>query len=259
MLGAIAGHIIGSVYEAAPIKTKEFSLFNPYCRFTDDTVLTVALADAILNNRDYAVVMKRYFHRYPNAGYGAFFYHWAMSSDNRPYYSYGNGAAMRISPVGWAFNSQEEVLEKARHFTEITHNHPEGIKGAQATAAAAFLARTGRSKKEIRAYIETTFRYDLSRSLDEIRPRYAFDGSCQGTVPLAIRAFLESSDFEDAIRNAVSLGGDSDTQACITDGIAEAYYGGVPRLIAERVWEILDQDLLEVTQRFRKKYVKYLV
>lgn len=257
MLGAIAGDIIGSVYESNTIKTKEFPLFDPRCHFTDDTVLTVALADAILNHRDYGVTMKSYFHRYPNAGYGASFYRWALSSSNQPYYSYGNGAAMRINPVGWAFERLEEVLEKARHYTEVTHNHPEGIKGAQATAAAIFLARTGRSKEEIRSYIETTFNYDLSRTLDEIRPGYVFNGSCQGTVPEAITAFLDSNDFEDAIRNAVSLGGDSDTLACITGGIAEAFYAGVPRFISEKVWEILDDALKAVALNFTNRFVKY--
>lgn len=256
MLGAIAGDIIGSVYESDNIKTKEFPLFDPRCHFTDDTVLTVALADAILNERVYSTFMKSYVHRYPNAGYGASFYRWALSTGDQPYHSYGNGAAMRISPVGWAFDRLEEILEKARQFTEVTHNHPEGIKGAQAIAAAIFLARTGRSKEEIRSYIETTFHYDLSRTLDEIRPRYVFDASCQGTVPQAIRAFLESRDFEDAIRNAISIGGDSDTLACIAGGIAEAFYGGVPRLISEKVWEILDEDLRDVILKFRNKYVK---
>lgn len=256
MLGAIAGDIIGSVYESNNIKTKEFPLFDPRCYFTDDTVLTVALADAILNERVYSTLMKSYVHRYPNAGYGASFYRWAVSSGNQPYHSYGNGAAMRISPVGWAFDRLEDVLENARQFTEVTHNHPEGIKGAQAIAAAIFLARTARSKEEIRSYIETTFHYDLSRTLDEIRPGYGFDASCQGTVPQAIRAFLESRDFEDAVRNAISIGGDSDTLACITGGIAEAFYGGVPRFISEKVWEILDEDLRDVILKFRNKYVK---
>ncbi len=256
MLGAIAGDIIGSIYESNNIKTKEFPLFDPRCHFTDDTVLTVALADAILNEGVYSTLMKSYVHRYPNAGYGASFYWWALSTGDQPYHSYGNGAAMRISPVGWAFDRLEEVLEKARQFTEVTHNHPEGIKGAQAIAAAIFLARTGRSKEEIRSYIETTFHYDLSRTLDEIRPRYVFDASCQGTVPQAIRAFLESRDFEDAIRNAISIGGDSDTLACIAGGIAEAFYGGVPRLISEKVWKILDEDLRDVILKFRNKYVK---
>jgi ADP-ribosylglycohydrolase len=256
MLGAIAGDIIGSVYESKNIKTKEFPLFDPRCHFTDDTVLTVALADAILNERAYSTLMKSYVHRYPNAGYGASFYRWALSSGFQPYHSYGNGAAMRISPVGWAFDGLEEVLEKARQFTEVTHNHPEGIKGAQAIAAAIFLARTGRSKEEIRSYIEATFHYDLSRTLDEIRPGYGFDVSCQGTVPQAVRAFLESGDFEDAIRNAISIGGDSDTLACIAGGIAEAFHGGVPRPISEKAWEILDEDLRDVILEFRNKYVK---
>jgi ADP-ribosylglycohydrolase len=255
MLGAIAGDIIGSVYEANPIKTKEFPLFDPRCRYTDDTVLTVALADAILHDKDYSQAMKSYVRRYPDAGYGGMFFRWAMSPGARPYHSFGNGAAMRISPAGWAFDSLEEVLEKATRFTEVTHNHPEGIKGAKATAAAVFLARTGQSKEDIRSYIERTFQYDLSWTLDEIRPGYAFDGSCQGTVPQAIRSFLESRDYEDAVRNAVSLGGDSDTLACIAGGIAEAHYGGVPRFIAEKAWETLDQDLKEVTLRFREKYV----
>ncbi len=255
MLGAIAGDIIGSVYEAEPIKTKEFPLFGPSCRFTDDTVLTVALADAILSDREYATVMKSYFRRFPKAGYGTLFHRWAVSPGMQPYNSYGNGAAMRISPAGWAFDTLEETLDNARRFTEATHDHPEGIRGALATAAAVFLARAGRSKEELRSYIERTFQYDLSRPLDVIRPGYYFDATCQGTVPQALRAFLESRDFEDAVRNAVSLGGDSDTLACITGAVAEAYYSGVPAFIADRVWEILDRDLKEVTLRFRKRYV----
>ncbi len=254
MLGAIAGDIIGSVYEAAPIKTKDFPLFSPSSCFTDDTVLTVALADAILNDREYGSVMKRYVRRYPDAGYGGSFFHWALSSDSPAYNSFGNGAAMRISPAGWAYDTLKESLERARDFTEITHNHPEGIKGAQAVTAAIYLARAGRSKEEISEHIETSFHYDLSRPLDEIRPRYAFDVSCQGTVPPAIRAFLESRDFEDAIRNAVSLGGDSDTLACITGGIAEAFYAGVPQPIAERVAEMIDRDLSDIVARFRKRF-----
>lgn len=245
MLGAIAGDIIGSLYESNNIKTKEFELFRPGCVFTDDTVLTIALADTILSGGDFAAVMKNYVRRYPNAGYGAFFHRWALSSGNQPYQSWGNGAAMRISPAGWAYESLEEVLAKAAQFTEVTHNHPEGIKGGQATAASVFLARNDVPKEEIKKYVETKFQYDLSRTLDEIRPAYSFDGSCQGTVPEAVTAFLESRDFEDAIRNAVSLGGDSYTLACITGCIAEAYYGGVPRFIAEKAMDILPADLKE--------------
>jgi ADP-ribosylglycohydrolase len=254
MLGAIAGDIIGSVYERNGIKTKTFPLFSPACTFTDDSILTIALADTILDDTDYSDNLKRYFRLYPDGGYGAMFYSWARSKDAAPYNSYGNGAAMRISPVGFAYKDLEIVLQKAAKFTEITHNHPEGIKGAQATAAAIFLARTGKSKAEILDYIETTFQYDLSQHIDEIRPSYTFDISCQGTVPQAIRAFIDSTDFEDAIRNAVSLGGDSDTIACITGGIAQAFYGVVPEPIATKVYEILDEQLGTITREFMQKY-----
>ncbi len=254
MLGAIAGDIIGSVYEWHNIKTTDFELFSTGCRYTDDTVLTVALADAILNGTDYTKKMKEYFQRYPNAGYGGRFADWVMSHPSFPYNSWGNGAAMRISPVGYAYSTLEETLSKAEFYTEVTHNHPEGIKGGCATAAAVFLARKRSSKAEIKAYISSTFGYDLERTLDEIRPTYHFDVSCQGTVPQAIIAFLESVDFEDAIRKAISLGGDSDTLACITGGVAQAFYGGVPELISEKVYSILDEPLGRVTGLFMQKY-----
>lgn len=250
MIGAIAGDIIGSVYEWDNIKTKQFDLFSPECFFTDDTVLTVALADAILNKQDYVPVMKSYYQKYPDAGYGGMFHRWAQSEESRPYNSWGNGAAMRISPVGFAFDSLEEVLTKARQYTEVTHNHPEGIKGAQAVAAAIFLARTGKSKAEIREYVATTFGYDLTLTVDEIRPTYEFNESCQQTVPQAIIAFLDSDDFEDAIRNAISMGGDSDTLACIAGGIADAFYGGVPDSILQKTMELLDDDLRSTTSAF---------
>jgi ADP-ribosylglycohydrolase len=172
-----------------------------------------------------------------------------------PYNSFGNGSAMRISPVGFAFDTLEDVLEKARIYTEITHNHPEGIKGAQATASAIFLARTGSTKQEIREYIHSTFDYDLSRTLDEIRPHYRFDVTCQGSVPEAIIAFLESDSFENAIRGSISLGGDSDTQACITGGIAQAFYKGVPNPIETKVLEILDTPLRSITLKFTQQYI----
>ena len=256
MLGAIAGDIIGSIYEWNRIKTKTFPLFSPGCDFTDDSVLTIALAAAILDNKDYGILLKEYYRKYPDRGYGGSFHRWAMSSDSRPYNSWGNGAAMRISPVGFAFSNLDELLKKAKAYTEITHNHPEGIKGAQATAAAIFLARTGNSKNEIRKYVETTFGYDLSKKLNEIRPDYRFDESCQGTVPQAISSFLESEDYEDAVRNAVSLGGDSDTLACIAGGIAHAFYGNVPPLISEKVYKILDGDLGLTTRAFMEKFVE---
>jgi ADP-ribosylglycohydrolase len=255
MLGAIAGDIIGSVYEARPIKTPDFDpLFDPLCHPTDDTVLTVALADTILRRGDFAVKLKDYYQRYPMAGYGGTFSRWAQSTSCRPYNSWGNGCAMRVSPVGFAYTTLEEVLARAAESAAVTHNHPEGIKGAQATAAAIFLARAGTSKDDIRRYTEETFGYDLSRSLDEIRPEYTFDVSCQGTVPQAIRAFLESTDYENAVRLAISLGGDSDTLACITGCIAQAFYGGVPPEIAETVWDLLNDHLAGIVREFMDRY-----
>src|SRR4051812_33646492 len=231
MLGAIAGDIIGSVYEALPIKTTHFRLFHPLCRFTDDTVLTVALADSLLHGIPYLDLLKRYYRAYPRAGYGGFFHEWAQSVDSQPYNSWGNGSAMRVSPVGFAFETLEDVLEQAKKSAEVTHDHPEGIKGAQAVASAIFLARTGQTKEQIKKYVETAFGYHLDTPLDEIRRTYEFEVSCQKSVPQAIRAFLESDDFEDAVRKAISLGGDSDTLACMAGGIAQAYYGGVPEAI----------------------------
>lgn len=254
MIGAIAGDIIGSVYERHRVKTKDFALFPPGSRFTDDSVLTIALADAILTGRDYGMLMKDYYHRHPHAGYGGMFRQWAIQRDSAPYNSFGNGSAMRISPVGFAFDTLAEVLEKARSYTACTHNHPEGIKGAQAAAVCILLARTGHTKKEIREYIASTFAYDLSRTIAEIRPVYRFDVTCQGSVPEAIIAFLESEDYEDAVRNAVSLGGDSDTQACITGGIAEAFYGGVPDDIKDRALAMLPDELRSVTLAFMARH-----
>ncbi len=255
MIGAIAGDIIGSVYEWNNIKTKNFELFTGGNFFTDDSILTVALADSILTCTPYADNLKKFFNLYPNAGYGGAFRKWAQGSHSKPYNSWGNGAAMRISPVGYAFNDIDVVMQKAREFTEITHSHPEGIKGGQAVAAAIFLARSGKTKIEISDFIEKTFGYDLSFAIDDIRDSYAFDVSCQGTVPQAIRAFIESTGFEDAIRTAVSLGGDTDTLACITGGIAQAFYKGVPEPILSKVYEILDGYLGEITKAFIKKYV----
>ena len=253
MLGAIAGDIIGSIYEFHNIKTGDFPLFSPGCTFTDDTVLTVALAECILHGGDYGEKMREYYRLYPGAGYGGMFRHWAQTGATA-YNSFGNGAAMRISPAGFAFETLDEVLAQARRFTEPTHNHPEGIKGAQATAAAIFLARTGGTKLQIREHVERSFGYDLSRPLNVIRPVYRFNETCQATVPEAITAFLESTGFEDAIRKAVSLGGDSDTLACITGGIAHAFYGGVPENIERAVYEILDERLAKVTREFMGRF-----
>jgi ADP-ribosylglycohydrolase len=252
MIGAIAGDMVGSVYEFNNIKTTEFPLFSPGCRFTDDTVLTVALADAILNSADYTEKLKEYYRSYPKAGFGGSFRIWAESADNNPYNSWGNGAAMRISPVGFAYESLAETLQMAEKFTAVTHNHPEGIKGACATAAVIYLARTGSGKEKIRSYIEGTFGYDLHRSVDSIRPDYHYEISCQKTVPEAIIAFLDSTDFENALRLAVSLGGDSDTLACITGGMAQAFYGMVPLDIEKEVFARLDAPLAEVTHQFMR-------
>ncbi len=254
MLGAIAGDIVGSVYERGSIKTKDFVLFSSRSHFTDDTVLTVALADSIMTGRSYAENMRRYYKWYPQAGYGGSFRQWATNPELGPYNSWGNGGAMRVSPAGFAYDDLDTVLNKAREFTEITHNHPEGVKGGQATAAAIFLARQGRTRDEIKVYIEYEFGYDLNRCVDEIRPTYQFDVSSQGTVPQAVRAFIDSSGFVDALRNAVSLGGDSDTLACITGGIAQAFYKGVPEDVQLRVYSALDDRLSDITRQFMERY-----
>jgi ADP-ribosylglycohydrolase len=254
MTGAIAGDIIGSIYERNPIKTKDFPLFDPRCRFTDDTVLTIAVAETILDRGEYADSFRRYFRRYPHAGYGGSFYDWAQSAAPRPYGSFGNGSAMRAGPVGWAFDDLETVMAEAKRSAEVTHNHPEGIRGAQAAAAAVFLARRQTPKEEIRSCIERRFGYDLSQSLDEIRPGYRFDVTCQGTVPAAILSFLEATGFEDAVRNAVSLGGDSDTLACIAGSVAGAFYG-VPPHIENETRSRLDPALRSVADRFTRRFV----
>jgi ADP-ribosylglycohydrolase len=252
MIGAIAGDMLGSLYERYPIKHKDFDLL--VSGFTDDTVLTVAVADAILSGGDLAEFIKRYAQLYPHAGYGGTFRKWMWSWENKPYNSFGNGSAMRVSPVGFAFNTASDVLNYAKRSAEVTHNHPEGIKGAQATALAIFLARKGKTKENIQEEISTRFGYDLDRNLDAIRPNYRFDVSCQGSVPESIIAFLESSSYVDAVKNAISLGGDSDTMACIAGGIAQAYYKHIPADIISKVWEKLPTDLLAVIDRFNVEY-----
>jgi ADP-ribosylglycohydrolase len=250
MLGAIAGDIVGSVYERYPIKTKEFPLFHEQGTFTDDTVLTLAVAQALLSDGDYGRAMRDFGRRYPGAGYGGRFLDWLRADQPRPYQSWGNGSAMRVSAIGHAFGNVADVLRQAARSAAVTHDHPEGIKGAQAAALAGFLARTTHDKEVIRAEITRRFGYELTRTVDTIRPAYAYDIVCQGTVPEAIIAFLDSTSYEDAIRNAVSLGGDSDTVACITGGIAEAYYGGVPAAIAAAARERLTPDLRETLDGF---------
>jgi ADP-ribosylglycohydrolase len=228
MLGAIAGDVIGSVHEWSGTKTKDFPLFVRHSTYTDDSV--------------------------PGRGYGGMFGKWARTLSREPYNSYGNGSAMRVSPVGFAFGTIDEVLDYAARSAAVTHDHVEGIRGAQATAAAVFYARTYRDKDKLRDFIASQFGYNLSRRLDEIRPYYSFNETCNGTVPQALIAFLESTSYEDAIRNAISLGGDADTLACITGGVAEAYYGGVPRDIADRVMSLLDERIATLVEKFRRRF-----
>lgn len=254
MIGAIAGDIIGSVHEFEATKTKDFPLFVSGSRFTDDTVLTVAVADAILRGRPYLECVRELGRRYPHSGYGGMFRGWLFAEDMGPYNSWGNGSAMRVSPVGFAFDTEEDVLREARATAEISHDHPEGVKGAQATALAVYLARAGRGKEAIRERVAAQFGYDLFRTVDEIRPDYRFNESCRETVPEAIVAFLDSESYEDAVRNAISLGGDADTLACIAGGIAEAFYGGVPEEIRARAEAILSPELRDIARRFCVKY-----
>ncbi len=279
MFGAIIGDIVGSVYEWANIKTKDFPLFSKYGRFTDDTVMTCAVAEGIMNggsHDDFIDAMKKYGRMYPNAGYGGRFYDWLFSENRNPYNSYGNGSAMRVSPCAWimdcGFTARTGLWpsngrDVARRSAEVTHNHPEGIKGALAITDAIFMCRyyfggfsmeyqepikdnPEEIKRRIREHIEKEHGYDLSGTLDQIRPTYRFDVSCQGSVPQAILAFLESTDYEDAIRNAVSIGGDSDTIAAMAGGIAEAAYG-IPDWIREKAWTYLDEPLRDVLRRWR--------
>ncbi len=268
MWGAIAGDIIGSVFENENVKTTDFPLFSQFSRFTDDTVLTVAIADAVMRRtphpikvvdlllapKTYAFRLRLYGRRYPNVGYGQLFQKWLASDTTHGYQSYGNGSAMRVSPIGFAFDTLDDVLREAKLSAIVTHNHPEGICGAQAVAAAVFWARTTKDKETIRQMIQDRFNYRLDQSLDAIRPSYQFDSSCQGSVPQAITAFLESENFEDAIRKAISLGGDSDTIACIAGGIAQAFYGEVPPHILGRVRLLLDGQLKQLADQFTARY-----
>ena len=254
MIGAIAGDIIGSVHEGTLVKRKDFPLFVPQSCFTDDTVLTVAVASAILHGSDYASSIRQWGRRYPHAGYGAWFRDWLLRDESPPYNSFGNGSAMRASSVGWAFSDLRIVLSEARRTAEVTHNHPEGVKGAQAVAGAVFVARAGGTKANMRDFLEDTFGYNCSSSIDELRAQSEFDVTCQGTVPAAAVAFLTANDFEDAVRNAISLGGDADTLACIAGALAEAFYGAVPISIQREVMYRLDPPLMSEVRSFARRY-----
>ena len=259
ILGAIAGDVIGSYYENLRTKDYNFGLFRTRSKCTDDTKMTVAVADWLLqedrSSGNLVSLLKEYVRNY-TGGYGRDFLNWALSDNCQPYYSCGNGSAMRVSPVGWAFDTLEETLVAAKQSAEVTHNHPEGIKGAQATAACIFMARKGKSKQEIKDCVEKAFGYDLNRSCDQIRPDYKFEITCQKSVPESIIAFLESTDYESAIRLAVSLGGDADTMGAITGGIAEAFYGGVPEEIKQEVIARIPEEFTEIMTRFYRKFVE---
>ena len=252
MIGAIAGDMIGSPYEGHPIKHKNFDIL--VSSFTDDTVLTVAVAHALLTGDNMADAIKSFAQKYHSLPYGGSFKRWMWSWENRPYNSFGNGSAMRVSPVGFAYETVDEVLAQAKRSAEVTHNHIEGIKGAQATALAIFLARHGEGKETIRKQIENRFNYDLQRTVENIRPTYRPDVSCQGSVPESIISFLDANDYETTVKNAISLGGDADTMACIAGAIAQAYYRKVPADIVIEVRKKLTRDLLTVVDQFNEKY-----
>ncbi|MDR0551357.1 MAG: ADP-ribosylglycohydrolase family protein [Spirochaetaceae bacterium] len=259
MYGALAGDICGSIYEWNNRKTEtpeKINLIDDECQFTDDSVLTIGVADALLSGGDYKAGIVTWARKYPHSGYGGSFRKWFKEENPQPYNSWGNGSAMRVSPVGWAFGTLEETLDAAKKSAEVTHNHPEGIKGAQATAAAIFLARNGKSKAEIKEYVEKEFAYNLDEDLGELRKTYTFDESCQGTVPPAIMAFLVSNDFVHAIQIAISLGGDTDTLACITGSIAEAFYKEIPAKLAGFINAKISGDMKQVIKRFHEKYLQ---
>jgi ADP-ribosylglycohydrolase len=254
MLGAIAGDIIGSVYEFHPIKKVDFPLFGKRSQWTDDTVLTMAVAETLLTGRPYRETIREFALADSDAGFGGMFRQWFTMPGSKPYNSFGNGSAMRVSPVGWAFETLERTLAEAQDSAEVTHNHPEGIKGAQSVAAAIFLARQGAGQTDIRDALETRFGYNLHRTYEDIQPSCSFDETCQRSVPEALICVLTSTSFEDAVRRAVALGGDADTQAAIAGSIAEALYGGVPAEIAKEARARLTPQFTLILDTFQEKY-----
>lgn len=260
ILGAVIGDTVGSVYENNNIKTTDFPLFSKGSNYTDDTVLTIAVGEWLLTDHEHALgtleeSLVKWAKKYPKpagGSYGTLFFDWVTNPDREPYQSWGNGSAMRCSAVGWAFDTLEETLEIAATSAEVTHNHPEGIKGAQAVAAAIWMARNGHSKQDIKNFITTKFNYDLDFTIEQIRPTYSFNESCKATVPQSIVAFLDSTDFENAIRLAVSLGGDSDTITSITGAIAEAFYKTVTAEMVTKMLEILPKEFINILAQFNK-------
>jgi len=254
MIGAIFGDIVGSVHEHEATKTTNFPLFTQESRFTDDTVMTIATAEALLSGEPYDRAYRRWGLRYPHAGYGSAFKVWLRTPNAPAYNSWGNGSAMRVSPVAYVHDTVDKVLAEAERSAAVTHDHPEGIKGAQAAALAVFLARVGVTKAEIRRELESRFGYDLSRTIDGIRPVYRFDVSCQGSVPEALIAFLDTNDVETAVRTAISLGGDADTQAAIAGAAAAAFAGDVADAVQREVRARLPADMIEVLDAFVERY-----
>jgi ADP-ribosylglycohydrolase len=249
MWGAIIGDVVGSLFEKFNHKSKNFELFHALSHFTDDTVMTIATMDALLKDIPFEVAYKEWYRKYPKAGFGQRFREWGKDDSYEPLRSYGNGSAMRVSPIAYWKETLDEVLDLATQSTNITHNHPEGVKGAQAVASVIFLARSNKSKDEIKKHIEDTYHYDLSETTDSIRTWYKFDVTCQGSVPQAIRCFYEATDFEDAIRLAISIGGDSDTIACMTGSMAEAYYQ-IDRKIKQETLNRLPREFVDVFYTF---------
>ncbi|MGB0525161.1 MAG: ADP-ribosylglycohydrolase family protein [Flammeovirgaceae bacterium] len=256
MIGAIIGDVIGSVYEWEEVSSTDFILFKDHSRITDDSVLSFAVADAILTKKTYKETIHSYGNRYPNAGYGGRFRNWLKLPVNQaePYDSFGNGSAMRVSAVGYAFDDLAEVLKEAEASAIPSHNHPEGVKGAQAIAGAIWMARQGKTKQEIKEWVSTTFDYNLDRTTQSIKQYYKFDVTCQGSVPEAIISFLESEDVESAIRIGISLNGDSDTIACMAGGIAQAFYRQIPKAIYDEVLERLPDHFIELLKAFEARY-----
>ena len=260
MLGAIIGDIAGSRFEFDNRRSKEFTMFHHKCKFTDDSVMSLAVCQALLRtapdfqelDKETIACMREIGQPYPQCGYGGRFYRWMYGDNPKPYNSYGNGAAMRVSGCGWAADSLEEAKRLSEAVTAVTHNHPEGLKGAEATATAVYLARTGIGKEELRAYITGNY-YPIDFTLDAVRETYQFHETCQDSVPQAFEAFFESTDFEDAVRNAVSIGGDSDTIAAIAGSVAEAFYG-VPEKLRRKALPFLDERLLAILNAFEQRY-----
>ena len=251
MIGAVIGDIIGSRFEFNNHRSEDFTLFTEKSKVTDDTILTIATADCLLHNKEYANTYQLYAQKYPNGNYGGMFSKWMYTSEPKPYGSFGNGSGMRVSPIGWFYSNLEDTLKEAEKSAAVTHNHPEGIKGAQSIALAIYLARMGSSKEEIKSAIESKFNYVLDFQLDSLRKTNKFDETCGVTVPQSIYCFLISSSFEDAIRKAISIGGDSDTIACMTGGIAEAFYKEISEDILANAQKVIPLEFWKIWEEFR--------